>query len=72
VNRSNANINLVLCGEVVDDLFFTNTIVPGLQLISYPFNTDIRVSELLICLPSFLTANGSPLWLSPGASGWTY
>ena len=48
VNRSNANINLVLCGEVVDDLVFTNTIVPGLQLISYPFNTDIRVSEMTL------------------------
>ena len=48
VNRSNANINLVLCGEVVDDLFITNTIVPGLQLISYPFNADIRVSEMTL------------------------
>ena len=52
-NQSGSNLNIVLVGDVVADGTVTNAIVPGLQLISYPFSTSIRMTDMTL-------TNGTP------------
>ena len=45
-NRATSNTTIILAGEVVNDVTITNIIVPGLQMLSYPFNTAIRMTDM--------------------------
>ena len=52
-NRASSDATLVMAGDVVDVGAVTNLIVPGLQMMSYPFSTSIRMTELTL-------TNGAP------------
>ncbi|MFH0878166.1 MAG: hypothetical protein V2A34_00495 [Lentisphaerota bacterium] len=44
-SQQNANQTIVLVGEVVTTPSYTNTIVPGLQMLAYPFSTTIELNK---------------------------
>ncbi len=46
LNRASNNVTLVLAGDVVDVGAVTNVIVPGLQMLSYPFSISRRMLDL--------------------------
>ena len=48
LSRASSNTTLILAGEAVDQLVVTNTIVPGLQILSYPFSANVRISDLTL------------------------
>ena len=48
INRSESDLPIVLAGNVVDDAVVTNNIVPGLQLLSYPFSKPICMTDLTL------------------------
>jgi len=45
-NRASSDATIVMAGDVVDVGAITNLIVPGLQMLSYPFSTSIRMTDL--------------------------
>ena len=45
-NRAPTNATLVFVGDVVDMGAITNVIIPGLQLMGYPFSSQWRISDL--------------------------
>ena len=48
LNRSASNLNITLAGNVVDDPVVTNDIVPGIQLLSYPFSKPILMTDMTL------------------------
>ncbi len=47
-NRASSNTVIVLAGDVVDVTAVTNVVVPGLQMLAYPFSTSIRMTDLTL------------------------
>jgi hypothetical protein len=47
-NRASSDMTLVMAGDVVDVGAVTNLLVPGLQMLSYPFSTSIRMTDMTL------------------------
>lgn len=43
-NRRVTNQTVIVSGDVVDDMVTTNIIVPGMNLLSYPFSTEVDIN----------------------------
>lgn len=48
LNRASSNVTVVLAGNVVNEPTVTTSIVPGLQMLSYPFSSPVRMTAMAL------------------------